>query len=306
MGYFSQRKKQERVNFALNMIIGIIGVLTLLAFFDASGGIFATVNAWRFHYYIILLAAFLYALFSGYFIHAFFALVFLIVNYMVLASSTNVFLSASGSSENSVGTAVVYQKSTRRLDSLLKRSAKAGAEIVGVNSRRQVAYFPEMSEKYRLFHADAGTYGSFIMIASEPQRAGKLRLTPERDASFAAVKGGSRSFTFVNLDFSGLKPGEEKVLFDNLAEFVLSQDDPLIIVGDFGIPAWSDTFKRFLHKTELEVKNRIIPSSGKSLLNIFSVPTVNILAYRNVGVEEIELLKDKKNPYRPFLFKLKL
>lgn len=78
-----------------------------------------------------------------------------------------------------------------------------------------------------------------------PLRAGKLRLTAERTASFLTFEAGGRNLIFVNVNFAGLTGSEEKTVFGNLAEFVLSQDEPLIIVGDFGIPPGRKLFGRF-------------------------------------------------------------
>ena len=59
MGYFSQRKKHERANLILNITLTTIAVLTVLSFFDSSiSRFFDLLGFWRFHYYIITLAAF--------------------------------------------------------------------------------------------------------------------------------------------------------------------------------------------------------------------------------------------------------
>lgn len=303
MGYFSQRKKQERVNFMLSLILGIIGILTIISFFDNSGSRFLEmITAWRFHYYIITLLVFVYALLSQYIIHALIALLLIIVNYGAVASTANIF--SNSSSENTQKVSVVYQNDTRYMAPLVGAAFEEEADIIGVNHRKPVSFVAELAEPYRLFHEGAGLEKSFILTTLEPLRAGKLHLTPQRTASFLMVSKGEHKFIFVNIDFSNLKKNEEKVVYDNLAEFVLKQDEPLIIIGDFGIPAWAKTFQNFLNKTELEVKNHIIMSDGSSWFDIFTVPTINVLAYRNVGLEEIKLLPPKKNSKHPLLFEL--
>ena len=303
MGYFSQRKKQERVNFSLNLILGIIGILTIASFFDSTDNRFIEIiTSWRFHYYIITLLVFIYALFSQYFIHAFAALLLLIVNYGAVASAANIFTNVS--SENSQKVSVIYQNNTHHLAPLVKAAVNSDADIIGINHRKPLYFNAELAEPYQLFHEGAGLDKSFILTLLPPQRAGKLHLTPKRTASFLTVTKGNHKFIFVNIDFSGIKAEEEKIVFDNLAEFVLKQDEPLIIIGDFGIPAWSKTFQSFLNKTELEVKNHIIMSDGGSKFNIFTIPSINVLAYRNVGLEDLTFLPPKKNSKHPLLFEL--
>ena len=180
---------------------------------------------------------------------------------------------------------------------------QANADIIGVNHRRIPAYLPESFGDYQLFHQEGDAEKSFILTRKTPLRAGKLRLTAERTASFLTFEAGGRNLIFVNVNFAGLTGSEEKTVFGNLAEFVLSQDEPLIIVGDFGIPAWSETFRTFLAQTGLEVKNHIIMSDGSSRFNLFTVPSVNVLGYRSLGLENIDILPAHKGS-RPFRFDL--
>ena len=91
-----------------------------------------------------------------------------------------------------------------------------------------------------------------------------------------------------------IKDKEIKGVYDNLIEFVLLQDDPVILVGDFGITSWSPIFKNFLQKTALEVKNRIIMTDGSHFFSPFSAPTINLLAYKNIGIRSINVFSAKK------------
>ena len=124
-------------------------------------------------------------------------------------------------------------------------------------------------------------------IGAPTKRMGTVRLAPGREVIFVTFRTHRRRFTVFNADFNGLLPSEVATLYNNLAEFVLSQDEPLILVGDFGIPAWAPAFKTFLHRTSLEVKNRILPTDGKHIFNPFAVPSINLLAYKNVGIKNI-------------------
>ena len=133
-------------------------------------------------------------------------------------------------------------------------------------------------------------------IGSPARRMGKVRLAPGREAVFATFRKNRRRFTVMQLDLKDLTPEETPTIYNNLSEFVLSQDEPLVLVGNFGIPAWSPVFKNFLQKTSLEVKNRILFTDGQHIFNPFCVPSVNVLAYNNVGIKSIEFqARDKEN-----------
>ena len=294
MGYFSQRKKHERANLILNITLTVIAVFTVLSFFDSSiSRFFDLLGFWRFHYYIITLAAFFYALAGRFFVHAAAAFVLLTINYAAIASSANIFSNAAHEGENRL--TVLYQNNVRHTEPLVRDAEEA--------NRRIPAYLPESFGSYQLFHQEGDAEKSFILTRKAPLRAGKLRLTAERTASFLTFEEGGRNLIFVNVNFAGLTGSEEKTVFGNLAEFVLSQDEPLIIVGDFGIPAWSETFRTFLAQTGLEVKNHIIMSDGSSRFNLFTVPSVNVLGYRSLGLENIDILPAHKGS-RPFRFDL--
>lgn len=302
MGYFSQRKKHERVNSLLNVILAVLALLTVLSFFDNSGiRLIDLFGFWRFHYYIITLVVLVYALISGFFIHAFLALLILIVNYVTIASSANLFSNVNGSGSRRI--AVVYQNNTREIEPLVKDAARLNAEIIGINHHLRLMLSDKEYGKYKIFHENAGLEKSFILTDKTPLRAGKLRLTPKRTASFLTFNQDGRNFIFINVDFMGIEAEEEKVVFDNLAEFVLNQDNPVIIVGDFGLPAWSGIFKEFLNRTGLEVKNRVLMTDGRRRLNFFTVPAINVLAYRDVGLGKVEVLPEIRGS-RPFFFEL--
>ena len=302
MGYFSQRKKHERANLLLNVILAITAALTVLSFFDSSiSNLFDLLGFWRFHYYIITLIAFFYALSGSFFIHAATAFVLLIINYAAISSSANLFGNASHDGSNKM--TILYQNNVQRIEPLVRDAEEIGADIIGINYQEKTSHLPENIGLYRTIHQDGSSQKSFIVTKKTPLRAGKLQLSAMRSASFLVFEESGKKLVFVNVDFAGLKSEEEKTIFDNLAEFVLSQDEPPIIMGDFGIPAWSETFRAFLARTGLEVKNHVIMSDGSHWFNLFSVPSINVLGYRNLGLENIDILSPHKGSY-PFRFDL--
>lgn len=301
MGYLSQKKKFERMNLALNASLIIVGAVSVLAFFSVGHPFFASLSNWRLQLYAVAVLIFIAALFHKFFIQSFLAFLLILVNYFVIGSSANIINNIEGNGRKTVS--VVYQNATREIVPLVKTAEKAGADLIGVNHKHQIL-LPESLSKYRIFHDEANLGRSFILTDLPPLRAGKLRFSQSRSASFINVSKDGHRFVFVNIDFSDLKPSEEENVYHNLAEFILSQDEPVVIVGDFGIPAWTHTFQDFLVKTGLEVKNRVIMSGGSWLFNPFAVPTFNVLAYQNFGIRKLEFLDKGKNPHYPLLIEL--
>ena len=107
--------------------------------------------------------------------------------------------------------------------------------------------------------------------------------------------------TLIIVDFSKQKYRDLKASFNKLEEIILSSDEPVVVAGDFGTVVWSDVFENFLIKTNLSVKNRIIFNLD-NYYNPFFVPSINVLAYENVGLNRIRL--EKGSPKR-FTFRMK-
>lgn len=303
MGYLSQRKKYERVNILLNVLLVLVGLVSILAFMGNDGYFFYSLNIWRLQLYIISILLFVASIYYQFYTKSLFALLFILINYFVIASASNIFFNIESDGKNNIS--IVYHNATKDIIPLVNTSNKAGADLIGVNHKHPIL-LPEMLLSYRIFHDDANLDKSFILTDLSPLKAGKLRFNQNQVASFVDVSKDGSSFIFINIDFSNITYGEQDVIFHNLADFVLGQDKPVIIIGNFGIPAWSKTFQDFLVKTELEVKNHIILSNSKNLANPFAVPSINVLAYKNVGLKDIKFLNKSKNAHYPLLIELSI
>lgn len=303
MGYLSQRKKYERVNILLNSLLVLVGLVSVLAFLGQNNYLFYSLNTWRLQLYFISILLFVISIYYQFYTQSIIALLFVLINYFVIASASNIFFNVEGNGKNNIS--IVYNNATKNIIPLVNTSNKVSADLIGINHRHPIL-LPEMLLSYRIFHDDANLDKSFILTDLSPLKAGKLRFNQNKVASFVDVSKDGSSFIFINIDFSNIKYPEQEIIFHNLADFVLSQDKPVIIIGDFGIPAWSKTFQDFLVKTELEVKNRIVLSDGESLFNPLVVPSINVLAYKNVGLKNIEFLNRSKNSHYPLLIELSI
>lgn len=250
MGYFSQRKKQERENlFMVCSLWGIAAVFFITQLGSRNSGIVIFLNRWAFHFYLFNLFILGYTLWHRRMVYFLFALIFLVLNYVSVARTANLFFNGDVPSNDYFN--VTYQK--------------------GAQDYAKIANLPQ----------------AFV------RRSGIIELSPGRKASFIIFEKDHRLFTVISLDFGNLKNREQETVFANLAEFVQSRDDPVIVVGDFGVPAWADVFKRFLIKTDLKVKNKILLTDGRNAFKPLSVPTINVLAYNNIGIRRLKF--DEKN-----------
>lgn len=302
MGYLSQKKKQERIGVFLSAAVILVALFTVAVFTGAASRLFPGLLDWYFQYYLLMLAVLGYALYTRYFWHALLMALFLLVNYVSLSSSSNLFFNIEGNGSNSLN--IIYQNQVKNAAPVIAVAGNKGTDIIAINPLAPLNNI--VNESYRLFHEDADLSNSFILSASEPVHAGTVRFTPRQKASYVTITKNDHDIMVINVDFSKMKPGEEKVIFKNLTEFVLAQNVPVIIVGDFGLPSWREPFQEFLTDTGLEVKNRIILSDGKYLFNPFARPTINVLGYKALGLERIKFLNKSGNRHYPLLFRLVL
>ena len=119
---------------------------------------------------------------------------------------------------------------------------------------------------YYLYNDDNELQQSFIISKYLPLKSGRILFSPQYSGSYMMFIAENQPMVLVNIDFSGLTHEQEGTVYHNLGEFVIAQDNPVVIVGDFGIPAWSKTFQKFLNKTGLEVKNHVILTAANTAL----------------------------------------
>lgn len=113
------------------------------------------------------------------------------------------------------------------------------------------------------------------------ESAGMLVFSSKNIAPYYMLNFNKRKLRILQVDFSQ-EPNLENALIE-LENFIIQQDESIIIVGDLGTYAWSNIMKKFLQRTGLRVKNRIIFSG----LNPLEVPKINVLGFNNIGIKEI-------------------
>lgn len=303
MGYFSQKKKQHRKNLLLNIILILLSMVSLTIFFDdGTNGFINYINLWRYQIYLFACLILIYSVFQKRFIYAFLAFVIVFINYMFLASSANLFKNIRLKDADNFS--VIYQNKALKANKLISQGLKNNADVVAINSYKAIT-LPQ-SSNYNNYGTQQKSARSFIASYLEVIKSGRINFNKKLSASFITFSHQNQDVTLVNLNFENMQPNEQKAVFDNLTEFVLDQDGPVIVIGEFGIPAWSNVFKHFLNITGLEVKNKVILSEGYYTLNVFAVPSFNVLGFKNVGVGNITFLDKKGSRKHPLLIDLEI
>ena len=124
-------------------------------------------------------------------------------------------------------------------------------------------------------------------------KSGYINLDKETRANFYTIYKYNENITFVSLDLSNVKQAKISHIMNNLTKFVLSENNPIIIIGNFGIPAWNNDFKLFLDKNSLSVKNALLFKDNKLKTDLFITPKLQVLSFDNVGINQLKF-KNKK------------
>lgn len=126
----------------------------------------------------------------------------------------------------------------------------------------------------------------------EIMSSGSVFLANRYKTPFVRIKKNI-PLTIVRVDLPNTKEMQYSLIFKHLNEFIIKQDNPVIIFGNFGIPVWNRDFKKFLNESGLYVKNRLIFYDGVSC-NIFSLPRFYVLGFKEMGISDISFMKENK------------
>lgn len=127
-------------------------------------------------------------------------------------------------------------------------------------------------------------------------RSGHLNLGSGLQPQFVTFEKNQHVFTVIGVDFRNTGNDVRKKAFKLLRAFVMMQDDPVIVLGNFGEPIWSKNFKQFITRTGLSAKNRLLMIDEKHNFNPFAVPYFYVLAFGNVGINDLEVFAAPQNP----------
>ncbi len=224
MGYLSQKKYKERENV---FFVAASIIMVAVAFGLLLNPEFTFLNLNLFHFYCVGFIVFLAAVVAKKLVPILVLGLSLIVIYVLLAISGNIFFSD-------------------RVDGIYE------AEIVFNNNLE----IPSAMSKGVLV-SDDKVLASYAVVNEEAP------------------------LMVIMVDFRGFDKAKYKALLKSLRKFVIKQDVEVVLLGDFGMPAWSRRFRKFTEASGLMVKNRFVFDG------FFTPPQFYVLGYKEVGVKSI-------------------
>lgn len=280
MGYWNQRKKARKINIFIKTSLVLVMSIFALIFINFSGSFSFLLEKTVLYIFTFTIFLTIVSIYNKLVTFSVLSFVLSLVSFIYLNSAINLFFNEKFES----------------------------------NTELKVLFAKDLSNDYMDFSTIDVVVEGYVAEVEETilisnlgvSKEGIIGLSPKHYAYFAKNIINEEEVMFIGLSFSKLEYEEARMIYQNLAEFIVSQSKPVIIYGDFGVHAWSKIFKKFLHVTSLEVKNKIILSDMIVKYNPFVVPSINILGYKYMGVEDINFLPKKDNIYCPILFKISL
>jgi len=102
-------------------------------------------------------------------------------------------------------------------------------------------------------------------------------------------------YLFVNLsaiDRNDVFKKSNSNYLDNLAKFVNSRDERVILVANTGFVAWSKKQREFMNKTSLYVRSGITLNNNEARLKLLRKPTTNVFAFNELEFDDIDLVEN--------------
>ena len=134
----------------------------------------------------------------------------------------------------------------------------------------------------------------------EKTSSGSLILADIVIAPYTKIKG-NKPMTIIKINLGKYSSKVRKKVLKQLKNFVIKQDNPVILYGDFGVPAWNRYLRRFMVQTRLSIKNRLLFTKGASY-NIFTTPSFYILGFNAMGIENLKIKNNDKTVTFDVLF----
>ncbi len=116
--------------------------------------------------------------------------------------------------------------------------------------------------------------------------AGEVLFDGKYAAEYVTVEP-QNPITLVKVDFRDVEKKDFNIVFEQLSNFLKMQNYPVVLFGEFGIPAWTFPFRKMMITSGLSVKNRILFTKN-SPFNIFSLPGFYILGFREMGIKDVQ------------------
>lgn len=296
-GYLAQRKKQTRIRRLLQTVILFSLAVSIGGFCSCSLG--EWLDQYRLQVYLLLLATAVGAFIYRFFVYGALAVLLGVINFMAVSSAVNIW--SAGDSGKGNPLAVVYQKQPDWPQATLQTAKRHNADVVAVSDVRRPEYSGEPPAEKDYFIPE-GSEQSFIASVLPAETAGKITMPHQNTVIFSTIPARQGKIMLIAVDFSLLTREQTAEILPRLRNFIVSCNEPVIVVGDFNLTAWNQNFSKFLDDSGLEVKNSLL----SDWRNWVMPPHFYVLGYKTMGVESQQTLPAGENKYPPYLTELKI
>ena len=299
MGYLSQRKKQARIRFMLKTLIVLLGIFSLVAFGD--GRVSEFLNKWRFQFYLLGFLGMIYALKVRFWWSSVCLFVIWFVNFLVISSYVPIVFSDEDTNSPHKFS-IAYQSNSQSFFDITSFVKQNPVDVLALLNPQFDSSASFKSSRDYVAVGNTGGKNSFLVSRFLPQTSGKIQFAPNNSAIFMKISVQEQEIVLIMLDWSNLTSAQIQSALSTLNKIVSSQDNPVIICGDFAMTAWSTKMSRFLKDNGLEVKNSLLSLTE----NIVLSPTQYVVGYAKLTCEGAGRVSADGQDSSSVLFKLKI
>lgn len=146
-----------------------------------------------------------------------------------------------------------------------------------------------LSDNYNGDYTHDISYTNSLKV-DDADSKGELFFGKQEFAQYAIIKGDS-PLMIVRINLTPLPHSKYSVILKELHKFIVKQDLPVVLFGDFNMPSWDKYFRRFCEYSGLKVKNRLIFSNATDS-GFFAIPHFYILGFSHLGINKLHVGKD--------------
>ena len=316
MGYFTQRKNKKRNTKLLFFIITFLLLCSFLGFNSEKSSFYGLINEYRPQYVLISLFLMLFSPFYGrWFTHLFSSLI-LIINLVVILSSSNLFVQKNKiENTDEIITTYYHNDVVSEYDVLMqikhhnpdifiytnKNKSSDGLKTTLLAKEKGFKFIDIVTTKKQEEMVFASKY--------ETLDSGHIPLNNVEGiiGTWATYDINSKVFTLIAVSMpkiSELYKSKNKDLIRYLQDFIISRDEPVVILGDFSSSPWSGYLRR------LKIKTRIKHKSGQTLNYPSSLPwflrlsNFSLFAHNGIKIQNIKTGVKSDSKYIPVISNL--
>lgn len=116
-----------------------------------------------------------------------------------------------------------------------------------------------------------------------------IHFDSQNKASYSDISVGEKNFKLIMLNFDTMSTHKRSENIKQLKNFILAQDLPVVVIGNFGTSVWQPEMRDLLNKTNLRVINRLVFAQKGSKGSCLRVPTFYVLSFDGFGLLNLKV-----------------